>query len=91
MHAGVCVMPSKCPPVHAGLVSASLAALRTGGRFVELAKRDVWSVARVAQERPDVTYALLAIDFLPSAVLRGSLHAIGVQVRLFVAGTSAQE
>ncbi len=69
------------PPVHAGLVSASLAGMRAGGSFVELAKRDIWSAVRVAQERPDVAYALLAVDFLPAAVLRDSLRAIGAQVR----------
>ena len=65
----------------AGLVAASLACMHAGGKFVELAKRDVWSAARVAQERPDVAYALLAVDFLPAAVLRSSLQAIGAQVK----------
>ena len=33
----------------AGMVAGSLAALRRGGRFVEISKRDIWSAARVAQ------------------------------------------
>ena len=32
-----------------GMVAGSLAALDAGGRFVEISKRDIWSVARVAQ------------------------------------------
>ena len=32
-----------------GMVAGSLAAMRTGGRFVEISKRDIWSAARVAQ------------------------------------------
>ena len=32
-----------------GMVAGSLAALSTGGRFVEISKRDIWSAARVAQ------------------------------------------
>jgi NADPH:quinone reductase-like Zn-dependent oxidoreductase len=32
-----------------GMVAGSLAALGTGGRFVEISKRDIWSAARVAQ------------------------------------------
>ena len=32
-----------------GMVAGSLAALRPGGRFVEISKRDIWSAARVAQ------------------------------------------
>ena len=69
------------PPVHAGLVAASLAGMHAGGRFVELAKRDIWSSARVAQERADVAYTLLAVDFLPAAVSRNNLQAIRLQVR----------
>ena len=40
----------------------------------------------MAQERPDVAYALLAVDFLPAAMLRGSLRAIGSQVRSTMRG-----
>ena len=32
-----------------GMVAASLAAVSSGGRFVEISKRDIWSAARVAQ------------------------------------------
>jgi hypothetical protein len=42
-------------------------------RFVEISKRGIWSSQRVAQERPDARYALLAIDFLPVSVLRSAM------------------
>lgn len=45
-------------------------------RFVEIGKRDIWSVRRVAQERPDVAYNLLAIDFMPVPVLQAALRRI---------------
>ena len=35
-----------------GMVAGSLAALSSGGRFVEISKRDIWSAARVAQGEP---------------------------------------
>ena len=37
-----------------GMVAASLACLRTGGRFVEIGKRSIWGHAAVAAARPDV-------------------------------------
>jgi hypothetical protein len=51
-----------------GMVAATLAGAARGGRVVEISKRDIWSPARVAQERPDVYYRLVAIDFLPGQV-----------------------
>ena len=56
-----------------GMVAASLALLRRGGRLVEIGKRDVWSGAAVAAMRPDVAYSLLAVDFLPDRVLQAML------------------
>ena len=50
-----------------GMVGASLSCLHLGGQLVELGKRDIWSASCVSQERPDVVYSLLAIDFLPPA------------------------
>ena len=41
-----------------GMVAGSLAALRPGGRFVEISKRDIWSAARVAQGRHAVIFML---------------------------------
>lgn len=56
-----------------GMVAASLALLATGGSLVELGKRDIWSPQRVAQERPDVAFNLLALDFMPERCLHGAL------------------
>jgi len=45
------------------MVAASLSASSMEGCFVEVGKRDIWSPQRVAQERPDLAYRLVAIDF----------------------------
>lgn len=50
------------------MVAATLSCLSRGGRLAEISKRDIWSPQRVAQERPDVHYQLVAIDFLPTKV-----------------------
>ncbi len=60
----------------AGMVAASLACLGSGGSFVEVGKRDIWSPQRVAQERPDVKYHLVAIDFWESGVIESSLQRL---------------
>ena len=59
-----------------GMVAASLATLQIGGQFVEIGKREIWSAARVAQERPDVLYQFVAVDFLPKPVIQASLLGI---------------
>ena len=56
-----------------GMVAASLAGLMHGGALVEVGKRGIWSPARVAQERPDAAYHLVAIDFWRPATVAGSL------------------
>ena len=48
----------------AGMVGASLAALRIGGGFAEISKRDIWSAPAVAMDHPSVNYQLVAFDFL---------------------------
>jgi len=50
------------------MVAATLASLALNGRMAEISKRDIWSPQRVAQERPDAAYNLVAIDFLPPQV-----------------------
>jgi len=40
-------------------IAASLRVLAHGGRFLEIGKKDAWSVARMASARPDVAYSLL--------------------------------
>ena len=59
-----------------GMMAASLVALASSGACIEISKRDIWSPARVAQERLDVKYCLLAIDFFPAYVSRLSLAAL---------------
>jgi acyl transferase domain-containing protein/acyl carrier protein len=59
-----------------GFVAASIASLQLGGRFVEISKRDIWSSARVAQERPDVLYSLVAVDFMSEAALNTALTRV---------------
>ena len=56
-----------------GMVAGSVAGIRAGGRLVEISKRDIWSPARLAQDRPDVHYSLLAVDFLPPSSLQSGL------------------
>ena len=48
----------------AGFIEASLSCLGERGRFVEIGKRGVWSVAAMAAARPDVDYHILALDEL---------------------------
>ena len=45
-----------------GFIAASLSALASGGRFVEIGKRDIWTPEQMAAARPDVAYHILAID-----------------------------
>ena len=47
-----------------GFIDASLSCLRQGGRFVELARRDILSEEEMAEVRPDVAYAILELDVL---------------------------
>lgn len=56
-----------------GMVAASLAVLAHAGNWVEVGKRDIWSCARVRQERPDVEVATVAVDFLPGSAIKPKL------------------
>ena len=47
-----------------GFIDASLSCLKHGGRFVELARRDILSEDEMAAARPDVAYAILELDVL---------------------------
>lgn len=63
-----------------GMLAASLAVLHPGGAFVEVGKRDIWSAARIAQERPDVSYHTLAIDFLPPALVGAGMTRVSAML-----------
>ncbi len=47
-----------------GFIDASLACLRQGGRFVEMARRDILTETEMAAVRPDVGYWILELDVL---------------------------
>ena len=47
-----------------GFIDASLSCLRHGGRFVEMARRDILSEDEMAAVRPDVAYSILELDVL---------------------------
>ena len=60
-----------------GFIEASLSCLAPGGRFVELARVDIYSEDDMAAARPDVAYHILELDVLkehdpgrPGAALR---------------------
>ena len=63
-----------------GMVAATLVTLALGAKFAEIGKREIWSPQRVAQERPDVAYQLVAIDFLPLPVLRSSFQRLSAMM-----------
>jgi NADPH:quinone reductase-like Zn-dependent oxidoreductase len=62
------------------MVGGSLAVLKQGGRFVEIGKRDIWAPAAVAAERADVSFSLVAVDFLPASVLHSSMSRLSAQL-----------
>ncbi|MGJ6127019.1 SDR family NAD(P)-dependent oxidoreductase [Mycolicibacterium sp. Y3] len=45
-----------------GFIEATLRATAHGGRFAEIAKRDIWPVERMAEVRPDINYEIVALD-----------------------------
>jgi NADPH:quinone reductase-like Zn-dependent oxidoreductase len=47
-----------------GFIEASLTCLARSGRFVEIGKRDIWTVQAMASARPDVAYHILAVNHL---------------------------
>jgi len=59
-----------------GMVAASLAMVNAGGTFIEISKRDIWSSKRVAQERPDIHYNLLAVDFMSANALHAAMMRV---------------
>ena len=66
-----------------GFIEASLACLAQGGRFVELARRDILSEAEMAALRPDVGYSILDLYILkeqdpahPGTALREVLERV---------------
>ena len=66
-----------------GFIEASLSCLARGGRFVELARRDILTEEEMAAVRPDVAYSILEMDVLkqqdparPGAALRNIMERL---------------
>ena len=70
-----------------GFIEASLSCLTHGGRFVELARRDILSEDEMAAARPDVAYAILELDVMKKT----DPAAVGVVLRDVMARLSAGE
>ncbi|MGV9799469.1 type I polyketide synthase [Mycobacterium sp. NPDC003449] len=45
-----------------GFIEATIRATAQGGRFAEIAKRDIWTSEQMAQARPDIAYEIVALD-----------------------------
>ncbi|MGV0601684.1 type I polyketide synthase, partial [Mycolicibacterium pulveris] len=45
-----------------GFIEATVRATARGGRFVEIAKRDIWTPEQMAEVRPDIAYEIVALD-----------------------------
>ena len=45
-----------------GFIEATVRATAQGGRFAEIAKRDIWTPEQMAAARPDIDYEIVALD-----------------------------
>jgi NAD(P)-dependent dehydrogenase (short-subunit alcohol dehydrogenase family)/acyl carrier protein len=45
-----------------GFIEATVRATAKNGRFAEMAKRDIWTHAQMAEARPDIAYEIVALD-----------------------------
>ena len=45
-----------------GFLEATVRATAQGGRFAEIAKRDIWTPEQMAAVRPDIAYEIVALD-----------------------------
>ena len=45
-----------------GFIAATVRATAQGGRFAEIAKRDIWTPQQMAAARPDIDYEIIALD-----------------------------
>ncbi|WP_343574527.1 type I polyketide synthase [Mycobacterium sp.] len=46
-----------------GFIEATVRATAPGGRFAEIAKRDIWTREQMAAARPDIDYEIIALDY----------------------------
>ncbi len=70
-----------------GYIDASLSCLKRGGRFVEMARRDILSEDEMAAVRPDVPYHILELDVLKKT----EPARVGKVLRNVMARTAAGE
>ena len=47
---------------NAGFIEATVRATAQNGRFIEIAKRDIWTREQMAAARPDIAYEIVALD-----------------------------
>ena len=69
-----------------GFIDASLSCLAKGGRFVELARRDILSKDEMAAVRPDVAYDILELDVLKKTDPEWVGRVLGGVMEQFSAG-----
>ena len=69
-----------------GFIDASLSCLAKGGRFVELARRDIFSEEEMAAVRPDVDYHILELDTLKEHDPGWPGRSLARVMKLFAAG-----
>ncbi len=70
-----------------GFIEASLSCLARGGRFVEMARRDILSEDEMAAVRPDVSYSILELDVMKKT----EPATVGVVLRDVMARLTAGE
>ena len=70
-----------------GFIEASLSCLAPRGRFVEMGRRDIWTVEQMTSERPDVSYHVLEVD----ALKRRDPATAGASLRRVMARVTAGE
>jgi NADPH:quinone reductase-like Zn-dependent oxidoreductase/short-subunit dehydrogenase len=78
-----------------GFIEATVRATAQGGRFAEIAKRDIWTREQMAAARPDIDYEIIALDWciehepdrtgsllteLADSMARGELAPIAAEV-----------
>ena len=63
-----------------GYISAGQSILSAGGQLVEVSKRDIFSHARIIQDRPDIRYHIVAVDMMPSEALAGDMAEIAAML-----------
>lgn len=62
-----------------GFIEATVRATAPNGRFVEIAKRDIWTREKMTAARPDIAYEVVALDtvtFLEPERIRGLLAEV---------------